>query len=129
MNTKALRVLMLVAILSALFAGARRLLPGGPLGVRASSDAPETEAVDATRVLRGPFVMSVSASGKLQARTTVTVRTERMEDAKLMWIAQDGIPIKKGDVVARLDDADLQRLVRDTGLEYTNAKADIEKTG
>src|SRR5947209_66625 len=126
---KVLRKLVPFALLLALVTGVHRLLPGWPLGVRASSATAETVAVDATRVLQGPFVLSVTASGKLKARTTVTVRTERMEEAKMMWSAQNGIPIKKGDVVARLDDADLQRLVRDTGLEYANAKAEIEKTG
>src|SRR5712691_1693584 len=47
---------------------------------------------------------------------------------KLVWIATDGALIKKGDLLARLDDDEFKRTVRDTTLEYENAKADIEKT-
>jgi HlyD family secretion protein len=122
------RVAVRLAILSALAFGVWRLKTAWPLRVRASSQASESTAIDATRVLRGPFVMSVIASGKLQARQTVTVRIEELE-GKLTWIAPDGSPIKKGDVLARLDDAELKRQVRDIGLEYENARAEIEKAG
>jgi HlyD family secretion protein len=130
MTARLLRGVLLLVMLTGLVTFGHHLGLGWPLGVRASSDNPETAAVDATRVLRGPFTIDVRASGKLQARKTVTVRPQHVaEGAKLMWIAPDGLPIKKGDVVARLDDADLKRQVRDIGLEYANARADIEKTG
>jgi membrane fusion protein, multidrug efflux system len=122
------RVLLLLLVASAATGGARWVLR-----VRASSPVAEMANVEATRVVRGPFQLSVSATGKLHARTTVTVRTQRnareFNESKLSWIATDGAPIKKGDVLARLDDADLQRQVRDIGLEYANARAEMEKTG
>jgi multidrug resistance efflux pump len=49
-------------------------------------------------------------------------------EGKVTWIAQDGAPIKKGDVLARLDDDELKRQVRDTSLEYENARAEVERT-
>ncbi len=93
-----------------------------------SGAASEAALVETTRVQRGAFTTNVTASGKLRARTTETVRTEQME-GKLVWIAADGAPIKKGDVVARLDDDEPKRQVRDIGLEYENARSEIEKAG
>ena len=95
---------------------------------RHGADAGASVAVDTARVLRGPFALKITATGKLRARTTVTVHTDQL-DGKLLWIAQDGVPIKKGDLLARLDDDDLKRQVRDITLEYENAKAEIEKSG
>jgi multidrug efflux pump subunit AcrA (membrane-fusion protein) len=135
MIARFMRLLTLLVAISAVAWGARWVLL-----VRASSPAAATSAsaassVEATRVLRGPFQLSVTATGKLRARTTVTVRTLEgrgqmmmMMEPKLVWIAPDGLPVKKDDVVARLDDADLKRQVRDVGLEYANARADFEKT-
>jgi multidrug efflux pump subunit AcrA (membrane-fusion protein) len=129
MINRSLRILLLLGVVAAVVWGSRsRLQWVRALQPRASADAAETAAVDTTRVLRGPFTLNVTATGKLRARTTETVRTEMME-GKLVWIAADGAALKKGDVLARLDDEELKRQVRDVGLEYENAKAEIEKQG
>lgn len=128
MIKRGIRILLLLAVVAAVVWGSRdRLVWVRALQPRADAPSAET-AVDTTRVLRGPFTLNVTGTGKLRARSTVTVRTERME-GKLVWIAADGAAVKQGDVIARLDDADLQRQVRDIGLEYSNAKAEIEKQG
>ena len=126
MKAKLRRLLSLLLGASALAGGGWLLASNWPLRVRASSPAPDP-SIDTTGVRRGTFRLSLSAAGKLQARTTVSVRTEQMM-GKLVWIATDGAPIKKGDLLARLDDDEFKRTVRDTTLEYENAKADIEKT-
>lgn len=125
------RVLLLLLVASAVAWGARHVLR-----VRAASPAGAAPDVETTRVLRGPFQLSITATGKLRARATVTVRAQQpqrqsrmmMMESKLVWIAPDGAPIKKGDPVARLDDDDLKRQVRDIGLEYANARAEFAKT-
>jgi len=128
MIRRAARLLLLLLALSAAAWGSRYPL----IWVKAlqphASDAASSVAVDTTRVLRGPFSLNVTAMGKLRAGTTVSVRTGEM-DGKLLWIAADGIPIKKGDLLARLDDDELKRQVRDITLEYANAKSEIEKSG
>jgi multidrug efflux pump subunit AcrA (membrane-fusion protein) len=122
MIKRSVRTILLLAAVSAIVWGSRdRLVWVRALQRRADSSSADT-AVDTTRVLRGPFTLNVTGTGKLRARSTVTVRTEMME-GKLVWIAADGAPVRKGDVIARLDDADLKRQVRDVGLEYANAKA------
>ena len=123
------RVLLLLLVVSAAAWGARWVLR-----VRAASPVGAVANVEATRVFRGPFQLSVTASGKLRARTTATVRSQEprgqsmmfMMQSKLVWVAPDGVPIKKGGVVARLDDDDLKRQVRDIGLGYANARADFD---
>jgi len=121
---------MFVLILAVLWPGGRRLL--SDYRVRASTTAmdaespEETDAPEVTRVQSGTLPLITKANGKLRARTTASVRTEQME-GKLVWIAQDGVSIKKGDLLARLDDDELKRSVRDVGLEYENARAEIEK--
>lgn len=134
MMVRLLRMLAIALVLcgiawgSATLQAVRRLVPDWPLRVRASSPAVDAVPVDTARVHKGPFLLSIAASGKLQARATVSVRTGQLE-GKLIWIAADGAMIKQGDVLARLDDDDLKRVVRDTGLEYENARAEIEKAG
>jgi multidrug resistance efflux pump len=135
MIVRLLRVLMLLVVLAAGAWGARWVLR-----VRAASPVSAAANVEATRVLRGPFQLSITASGKLRARATASVRSQasggqpmnmmmmRMMQSKLVWVAPDGAPIQKGGVVARLDDDDLKRQVRDIGLEYANARAEFEKT-
>jgi HlyD family secretion protein len=128
MIKRSIRTVLFLAIVAAVVWGSRdRLVWVRALQRRGEATSAET-AVDTTRVLKGPFALNVTGSGKLRARSTVTVRTEMME-GKLVWIAADGAPVKQGDVIARLDDADFQRQVRDIGLEYANAKAEIEKQG
>src|SRR4051794_17612644 len=116
MIRRAARLLLLLLAVSAAAWGSRYPL----IWVKAlqphASDAASSVAVDTTRVLRGPFSLNVTAMGKLRAGTTVSVRTGEM-DGKLLWIAADGIPIKKGDLLARLDDDELKRQVRDITLE------------
>jgi HlyD family secretion protein len=122
------RFLVLLLALSAAAWGSRYpLIWVKALQPRAADSAPSI-AVDTTRAVRGRFLLNVTATGKLRARTTVGVRMAQL-DGKLLWIAADGVPIKKGDLLARLDDADLKRQVRDIGLEYENAKAETLKSG
>jgi HlyD family secretion protein len=129
MIKRSFRILVLLGIVAAVVWGTRsRLVWVRALQPRGSAEAAETVAVDTARVLQGPFTLNVTATGKLRARTTVTVRTEMME-GKLVWIAADGAALKKGDVIARLDDEELKRQVRAVGLEYENAKSEIEKQG
>lgn len=128
MIRKLARVVTLLLALSAAAWGSRYPLIWVKALQPRASDAGSSVAVDTTRALRGPFSLNLTATGKLRARTTVSVRTGEL-DGKLLWIAQDGVPIQKGDLLARLDDDELKRQVRDITLEYENAKAEIEKSG
>jgi RND family efflux transporter MFP subunit len=128
MTGRVLRSLTLLIALSAAAWGSRYPLIWVKALQRPSADAAPSVAVDTTRALRGMFSLNVTASGKLRARTTASVRMEQLE-GKLLWIAADSVPIKKGDLLARLDDTELKRQVRDIGLEYENARAEIEKSG
>jgi HlyD family secretion protein len=125
-----IRTLLLLLVIAAVAWGAKSpLVWVRALQPRAASGGPDLSTVETTRVLAGTFTLSVIATGKLRARTTYSVRTPAQMEGKLVWIAPDGTPIKKDDMVARLDDDDFKRQVRDIGLEYENARAEIEKSG
>jgi HlyD family secretion protein len=84
------------------------------------------DGVPTAVVLRAPFVRRVAADGSLRAVTSrpVTAPSELTETAKLVWLAEDGIAVHRGDVVARLDATDAMRDVHDA--EATLVRADAE---
>jgi HlyD family secretion protein len=81
------------------------------LGCRKSAPASDVPVVEVTRQR---FARTVDADGYLRPvnATPVTVPQDVQWPLRVMWIANDGADVKKGDLVARFDDLELRsRLV------------------
>ncbi len=58
------------------------------------------------RVTAGPFEVYVTASALIEARQSVTLSSELPSNkAKILYLADEGVPLQAGDVLARFDPA------------------------
>lgn len=85
------------------------------------------DLMDTALVREGTFLITVPATGRLQANKTTNVYSPDMQ-AKVSFVGQDGVAVKQGDVLLRFDDTDFRREFRDRELAYETAKADSVRT-
>lgn len=77
------------------------LLAGAYLGLQLY--APAAREVPTARVERREFIMSIRARGEIKARESVEITTPPTPDLKIVRLAEDGKPIKKGEIVVEFD--------------------------
>lgn len=89
------------------------------LGVAAF--ARDETPVPTLRVKEAPYVREVTAEGNLSAvkATLVTTPREAEMPLKLAWIADDGSPVKEGDVIARFDSTDFEKELEEGNIEHS----------
>ena len=87
------------------------------------------EPVPTTTVLREDFVHAVTAEGTLEAMTStpLTVPIDIQEAVKIAWLADDGSRVRKGEVVARFDPTDMEKLLLDGRADKDTASARLGK--
>jgi multidrug efflux pump subunit AcrA (membrane-fusion protein) len=108
-------------------------LAWGMLGVSGRTASPGDDVrltdlpADAATARQGVFETSLKSTGRLAASRTVSVVSPDFE-GKVIFIAEDGAPVKKGDVICRFDDTEFRRELRQETLEYENAKAELAKS-
>jgi HlyD family secretion protein len=86
----------------------------------------EPEFVPTTAVRRGDFGVSLTVVGALTAAESIPVSAE--SSGTLVWLVEDGTPVKKGDVLAQLQGDQLARQIEDKHVEYVNALKKLEDT-
>jgi multidrug efflux pump subunit AcrA (membrane-fusion protein) len=113
---------MTLAVLAGIGLGAKQI---AGYSKRASEAATPSRAdlLDTTFVREGAFLITVPATGRLEANRTNNVYSPDMS-AKLTYVAPDGVPVQKGDLLFKFDDTEFRRGVRERQLSYENAKAD-----
>ena len=74
--------------------------------------------VSTQKVVRGEFKVYVYTTGTVKPLRTISVKSEESGRIHFMKIWKDGEFVKKGEVIARLDDRDIK-------VEIENAKADV----
>jgi hypothetical protein len=112
-----------IVVLGLLGLGVGRLLRGAG----ATRDRVATFTVEKTR-----FERRVMADGNLRAvkATTLAAPTAgEMEPMKIAWIAQDGMPVKKGDVVVKFDRGTMEKRLRDAEADLAAANAKLAAEG
>lgn len=80
-------------------------------------------------VARGELVRTVTAEGNLRAvkATPLSAKgTNRSGPKKIAWLAPDGQPVKKGDVVVRFDPTDPEKKLRDSQSDLDSARARLQ---
>lgn len=137
MRRVALYVLFaLVAVASAVavYVKTRGRTPTGPGSTQAlalpssssSAAAPSELTVDVMKAVPRPFVSKLSAAGSLVSNEVVSLSAE--VSRRLVKVhAKEGTRVKKGDVLFKLDDADLGASLRELTVKKKLAKVQAER--
>jgi len=115
-----IRALVTLAILGVLGTGAFAVLTRTGAGAT---------AIPTYRVARSQFVRHVNAEGNLRAvKSTPLVAPQgagRFGPMKIAWLAPDGVPVKRGEVVVKFDPSDPEKQLRDGNSDLESAKAKL----
>jgi HlyD family secretion protein len=110
---------------------------------------PKKDEVAVFVVTPSPFIRRVTAEGNLKAvkSTPLAAPTDAPGPLKIAWIAVDGLPLKKDDLVARFDPTDFAKMLqagqedratagnkivkstKDASTTKTNLKRDAKQAG
>lgn len=102
------------------------LLGGGYFGYKKyTSTAGNTRYVTA-KAQRGTITASVSGSGQVSSLNQIDIKTKVSGDV-LYLATQDGQKIGAGGLIAKLDDKDAQKSVRDAEINLESAKISLSK--
>lgn len=89
------------------------------------------DAVPTVTVKKQPFVRRVTAEGNLRAVKATPLVGPNLGDAggpmKVAWIAEDGVNVKKDDVVVRFDPTDPEKQLRDGQADLESADARLNE--
>jgi multidrug efflux pump subunit AcrA (membrane-fusion protein) len=83
---------------------------------------------------RGPFRVTVTTTGELQARNSVEItgpreaRRARLFNISITRLIPEGTVVEKGDFVAELDRSELTSRLQDVRLELQTAQSQFEQT-
>lgn len=105
------------------------LAGGGWLGMRTLRAGGEVRDVPTFAVAETPFTRTVSAEGVLRPvkTTVVSAPSEGREPLMIAWMAEDGDPVKKGEVVVRFDALEVTKRLADGRSDRAAADSRIEK--
>lgn len=105
------------------------LAGGGWLGLRALRSGGAERDVPTFTVAEGPFTRTVSAEGVLKPvkTTVVSAPSEGREPLMIAWMAEDGDPVKQGEVVVRFDALEVTKKLADGQSDRAAAESRIEK--
>src|SRR5436305_11354708 len=99
--TRAIRFIAILGLLGGIGWGGKRIA-GLPKHLAAPPQI-RADLLDTAAVRQGEFLVTVSAVGHLQAHQTTQVYSGNLM-GKVIFVAEDGTPVKKGDVLFRLDE-------------------------
>ena len=123
------RLLALAAALAAVTALIAFLPPAPPASGRGSGWTSGIDAageVPVAAVERRDFIHEVPAEGNLRAARSAVVLVpalgERGGSFRIAWVAEDGAPVRAGDVVVRFDPTDLAKALRDAEAKLETAR-------
>ena len=114
-KNKSLIIITVVIVLTAIGAGLARL---------ASSDSKGMDVNIATfTVKRGPLTISIIESGTIQAREQEIIKSEVEGRTTILSLVDEGINVKKGDLLIELDSSGLIDYKIDQEISVQNAEA------
>jgi HlyD family secretion protein len=90
---------------------------------RADSSAIDLSTAKTCRVERGDLTITVLQAGELQAKESNAIINETETSAKVIEIVDDGVLVKKGDVLLQLDAADLEDRILSQQTSLASAEA------
>ncbi|WP_457652072.1 efflux RND transporter periplasmic adaptor subunit [Rhodocaloribacter sp.] len=119
------RLLFLAAVLLVAVVGAGLLL---------QSEMGKVAAELIVRPASGPFRVTVTTTGELQAKRSVRIpgppgaRRARIYEMKILRLVPEGTGVRKGDFVAQLDQSELNSRIQDAKTEFRKARSQYTQT-
>ena len=80
------------------------------------------------RVKKGPLTISVVESGTIKAREQEIIKSEVEGTTAILWLTEEGITVKKGDLLIELDASRLQDKLVDNQIKVQNSEAAYIRT-
>jgi len=111
-------VIVVIALL-VLAVGGYYLLTGGG----GSSAGATIDRSDIFLARRGSFDVTIPASGELNALRQSEISSQLEVRAVITEIIDEGVTVRKGDLLIRLDDEDIRNRIRDLRLDVDNAES------
>lgn len=107
-------------IAGVLFLGAAAITVGG-----LSERPPPTKEVQIAKVRKGSITRTITGAGKVQAATTVKISSNLSGDL-VELLVKDGDPVKKGQVLGRLDRVRYEAAVKQALASQNASRADVD---
>ncbi len=92
--------------------------------------APKTSSITTTEVRNGEFAVTITVSGEIRAAKSVTLSSPGVwygSDLQVVWLIPEGTLVKQGDVVARLDTANVVKFLNDQQSQLNINLSDLAK--
>ncbi|MAY74085.1 MAG: hypothetical protein CMJ31_05035 [Phycisphaerae bacterium] len=90
------------------------------------SDTASTTSSEITRVSNRDFEITTLATGELQSRNKVEIRSRVEGTTSIVEIVPEGSRVKEGDVLVRLNEDEIKRELEEEELQYSEAKLNLE---
>ncbi|MCW5963681.1 MAG: efflux RND transporter periplasmic adaptor subunit [Bryobacterales bacterium] len=87
--------------------------------------SPESVVVKTARVRSGEFLISVKSTGDLRSSRSVILSVGRIPNPVIVKLAENGKPIRKGQVVIELDEASLEQIMLTRNTEARTVESEM----
>jgi HlyD family secretion protein len=87
------------------------------------SSVQNTDAALVFEVRKGPLNISVVESGTIKAREQEIIKSEVEGATTILWLIEEGINVKKGDLLIELDSSKLEDQLVDNQIKVHNSEA------
>lgn len=110
------KLLIIAGGLVAVIAGGMVAMSGGET---------EESKIDLYTVSKQSFEVTATASGELRAKKQTVLRSQLEKETAIVEIVEEGVRVKSGDVMVRLNGDDIQSELDDETLQQETARADM----
>lgn len=90
-----------------------------------STRSARAEGADLATVSLSSFDITTTATGELQAKNQIELRSELETETSIMELAPEGTVVKAGDLVVRLNGDQIQSSIDEVNLRVESGKADL----
>jgi len=89
----------------------------------------DAAAIETATAKQGPFVVGITGEGSLESADMVVVRAPKRMwwNTIIIWLAEDGSYVKKGDVLVRLDVSKLLSQLEESELWFKRQEMQVEQ--
>lgn len=98
-----------------------------------ATSSPESSASISVELKRGPFVVSVTTTGELQAKNSIDIRGPEGARAAGIWqmkisnLIPEGTVVKTGELVAELDRSEIMQKLKDSELSVQKFESQYDQ--
>ena len=97
------------------------LLAAWMLGSRDEEDS----TIPVFTVVEGPLTIGITATGSVQSRDKVVLRSELEGRNTILWVVEDGVTVKAGDLLVEFDAASLVEKRNDQEITANTAHGNL----